>query len=257
MRALLVGNVGDGEPGLVGERFEYHGYQFERVDRDHPETWPTLDGAELVVLLGSEWSVYWPDIVDAVEAEAAAIRECVQRDIPIFGICFGSQMSAHALGGRVFKADHKEIGWYHVEPSNGTGGVASHGTGGEPSHGVVGEQSPGVVPAGPWMQWHSDVVELPPGAVQMAVSDVGPQAWRVGRTFCVQFHPEATGSIVERWVRGGGHAEASAIGRDPEQLIADSYVNSEAARPNTNALVDWFVAEVIGSPSVSSGRRES
>ena len=73
MRALLVGNVGDGDPGLVGARFEHHGYAFERVDRDHPETWPTLDGAELIVLLGSEWSVYWPDIVEAVEAEAAAI----------------------------------------------------------------------------------------------------------------------------------------------------------------------------------------
>ena len=72
MRALLVGNVGDGDPGLVGARFEHHGYAFERVDRDHPETWPALDGAELIVLLGSEWSVYWPDIVEAVEAEAAA-----------------------------------------------------------------------------------------------------------------------------------------------------------------------------------------
>ena len=225
MRALVVGNVGDGDPGLVGARFEHHGYVFERVDRDHPETWPTLDGAELVVLLGSEWSVYWPDIVDAVEAEAAAIRECARRDIPVFGICFGSQITAHALGGRVYRADHKEIGWYQVDSNHPA------------------------VAAGPWMQWHSDVVDVPPGAVEMARSDVGPQAWQLGRTFCVQFHPEVTGEIVERWVSGGGHAEAAGIGRDPDQLIADSYRNPQIARPNTDALVDWFVSDVMAHPS--------
>ncbi|MEI2704787.1 MAG: gamma-glutamyl-gamma-aminobutyrate hydrolase family protein [Ilumatobacteraceae bacterium] len=217
MRALLVGNVGDGDPGLVGARFEHHGYTFERVDRDHPETWPTLDGAELIVLLGSEWSVYWPDIVEAVEAEAAAIRECVRRDIPIFGICFGSQIAAHALGGRVYQAAHKEIGWYGVDSAHDA------------------------IATGPWMQWHSDVVDVPPGAVQLASSDVGPQAWHVGRTFCTQFHPEVTGEVVERWVRGGGAGEAAGVGRDPEQLIADTYRNTDLARPNTDTLVDWFV----------------
>ncbi len=226
MRALLVGNVGDADGGLVTARFEHHGYRFERVDRDHPETWPTLDGAELVVLLGSEWSVYWPDIVEAVEAEAAAIRECVRREIPIFGICFGSQIAAHALGGRVFRAEHQEIGWYEVAVQPGAA----------------------VPAAGPWMQWHSDVVDVPADAVVLATSDVGPQAWSVGRTLCVQFHPEVTGPIVERWVRGGGHAEAEAFGRDPELLIAQSHQLSGQARPNTDDLVDWFVASVMSTP---------
>lgn len=176
---------------MVGARFEHHGYAFERVDRDHPETWPTLDGAELIVLLGSEWSVYWPDIVEAVEAEAAAIRECVRRDIPIFGICFGSQIAAHALGGRVYQAAHKEIGWYGVDSAHDA------------------------IATGPWMQWHSDVVDVPPGAVQLASSDVGPQAWHVGRTFCTQFHPEVTGEVVERWVRGAAPVRRPASAGTP------------------------------------------
>ncbi len=229
MRALVVGNVGDGDPGLVGARFQEHGYVFERVDRDHPERWPTLDGCDLVLLLGSEWSVYWPDIVDQVGAEAAAIRECVRRDIPIFGICFGSQIAAHALGARVYRADEKEIGWYQVDSQHAA------------------------VASGPWMQWHSDVVDLPEGATEMARSAVGPQAWRVGRTFCVQFHPEVTGEIVDRWVSGGGADEARSIGRDPDRLIVDSYHQPMVAKPNTDALVDWFVAEVVGSVPVEAG----
>lgn len=223
MRALLVGNVGDGDPGLVGARFAEHGYEFERVDRDHPDTWPALDGAGLVVLLGSEWSVYWPDVMNAVEAEAAAIRECVRRDIPVFGVCFGSQIAAHALGGRVYRADTKEIGWYDVESDHPA------------------------IAAGPWMQWHSDVVDVPPGAVELARSAVGPQAWHVGRTFCTQFHPEVTREVVERWVRSGGAAEAEGVGVDPDQLIADTIANSERARPNTDALVDWFVDTFVAS----------
>ena len=58
---------------------------------------------------------------------------------------------------------------------------------------------PEVIAAGPWLQWHSDVVTVPPGAEELARSAVGPQAWRIGRTLCTQFHPEATETMLARW----------------------------------------------------------
>ncbi len=91
MRALLIANQNDADAGFVGERFRFHGYSFTECFREHPQEWPELDGHDLVVLLGSEWSVYWPEIADNVAAEAALIRQAHERGVPQFGICFGIQ----------------------------------------------------------------------------------------------------------------------------------------------------------------------
>ncbi|MFM7044156.1 MAG: hypothetical protein ACKOYG_01205 [Ilumatobacteraceae bacterium] len=99
----------------------------------------------------------------------------------------------------------------------------------------------------PWFQWHSDVVTVPGEATELARSAVGPQAWRLGRSFCTQFHPEVSESIVRRWVDGGGDEEARRHGRDPEALVTDTRRNVVDSRPNAERLVDWFIDEVASS----------
>ena len=34
--------------------------------------------------------------------------------MPVYGICYGNQIMAHALGGTVERAREPEIGWHHV-----------------------------------------------------------------------------------------------------------------------------------------------
>ena len=46
-----------------------------QLPREHPAQWPTLDGIDLVPLLGSEWSVYWGNAAKIIEAESELIRE--------------------------------------------------------------------------------------------------------------------------------------------------------------------------------------
>ena len=60
MRALLIANAADADAGFVGERFRHHGFAFTECHRERPAEWAELDGHDLVLLLGSEWSVYWP-----------------------------------------------------------------------------------------------------------------------------------------------------------------------------------------------------
>ena len=62
-----------------------------------------------LLLLGSEWSVYWPEVAEYVAAETALIREAHRRGIPQFGICFGNQSMAHALGGTVERARAAQV----------------------------------------------------------------------------------------------------------------------------------------------------
>jgi GMP synthase-like glutamine amidotransferase len=225
MRALLIANAADADGGFIAERFRHRGFSFTECHRENPSDWPALDGHELIVTLGSEWSVYWPHVADSVAAEAELIRTAHEADVPIYGICYGNQIMAHALGGTVEKAREPEIGWKQVV-----------------------SDVPEVIPEGPWMQWHYDVVTVPPDAAELARSAVGPQAWRMDRSFCTQFHPEATETMIRRWATSdGGSAELLKYGIEPDQLIDDTRRNVAESQPAAHHLVDWYLDRVAGA----------
>lgn len=225
MRALLIANAADADAGFIGERFREHGYAFDECHREHPGDWPELDGHELLLLLGSEWSVYWPEVADKVGAEVALLQQAAARGIPVFGICFGSQVMAHAFGGAAFKAEIAEIGWQQVQTD-----------------------VPDVIAPGPWMEWHYDVVRVPPNAVEMARTESGPQAWNLGRMFCTQFHPEVHEGVVRRWATGFGEQELLRIGSSPDELLQATRAAVGASRPNAERLVDWFCESIAPRP---------
>jgi GMP synthase-like glutamine amidotransferase len=223
MRALLIANAEDADAGFVGDRLRHHGFAFDECHREHPDEWPDLDGHDLVLLLGSEWSVYWPQVADEVAAELALIRAAQERGIPQLGICFGNQSLAAALGGTVERGRLPEIGWYDVTTDR-----------------------PDVIASGPWLQWHYDVVTVPPGAEELARSAVGPQAWRLGRSLAVQFHPEATESMLARWTSGGDELER--FGTTAEAVMADTRANTLLSREQAIVLTDWFVEGCPDTP---------
>ena len=222
-----MANSDDCDPGFVGERFRHHGFSFAECHREHPGDWPALEGHDLLVLLGSEWSVYWPHVADHVGAEVALVQQAVRRGVPVFGVCFGTQVLAHALGGSVRRADTAEIGWMHVE-----------------------SDVPDVVASGPWMEWHYDVVTLPGGATELARTAVGPQAWLLGRTFSTQFHPEVHEGIIRRWASGHGADELHRIGSSPDQLLDTTRRSCAASREHNDRMIDWFVDTVATTPFV-------
>jgi GMP synthase-like glutamine amidotransferase len=225
MRALLIANAADADGGFVAERFRRHGYSFTECHRENIGDWPTLEGVELVLTLGSEWSVYWPHVAESVAAEAELIRAAHAGGVPIYGISYGNQVMAHALGGAVERARQPEIGWSQVV-----------------------SDMPDVIAEGPWMQWHYDVVTVPAGSQELARSVVGPQAWQLARSFCTQFHPEATETMIRRWATSdGGSTELLKYGIKPDQLVEDARRNVADSQPAAEHLVDWFLDRVAAS----------
>ncbi|MBN0903368.1 gamma-glutamyl-gamma-aminobutyrate hydrolase family protein, partial [Pseudomonas aeruginosa] len=68
-----------------------------RVFEDEPL--PTPDNQTIAVLTGS-----WAMVTDRLawsERTADWIRQAVAIDMPLFGVCYGHQLMAHALGGEV------------------------------------------------------------------------------------------------------------------------------------------------------------
>ncbi|MET0146203.1 MAG: gamma-glutamyl-gamma-aminobutyrate hydrolase family protein [Ilumatobacteraceae bacterium] len=226
MRAVVIGNADDLDPGFVGHRLRQHGFVFTEGHREDPAGWPGLDGVDLVVQLGSEWNVYRSETAGPVEAEAAFVRDVVGRRTPLLAICFGAQVLSHALGGSVTRTAAPEIGWVELPEDRVTDGAIARG---------------------PWMEWHDDVFTAPEGFDVLAANDVGPQLIRGGRTVATQFHPEATETMVRRWLGEGGADQVLARGGDPDALLALTRANVAVSRPAADALVDWFLDVVAGS----------
>lgn len=239
VRALVLGNGDDLDPGFIGQRFRERGYVFSELHREHPDAWPSLDGVELVLTLGSEWHVLDPARAEAVAAEADLIRRVREAGVALFAICYGAQLLAHALGATVTPLEQPEIGWIEVEPA-------------APGEDLVGDvagdpdRAPPVA-LGPWMSWHSDGFDVPAGFRELARTDAGPQLIVGERTLATQFHPEATETVIARWLRTGGAEQLRAEGGEPTELLGQTRTNVELSRPNAESLVDWFLTDVAPS----------
>jgi GMP synthase (glutamine-hydrolysing) len=121
--------------------------------------------------------------------EAVFIREAVAREVPLFGVCLGSQLIARAVGAKVGPAPTAEVGWHTVE-------LTEAGRD-DPVIGVL----PDILKA---FQWHYYGFELPEGAELLADNAATRQAYRLGeRTWGVQFHPEVTRHMLDYWFVAG------------------------------------------------------
>ena len=227
MRALLVANRGDDDAGYVGERLEQRGFALEVFHRD-AEGSLDMAGYDVVVLLGSDWSVYWEQVNKQVERESEAVRRAAEADVPVLGICYGGQLMSHALGGSVEKADIAEIGWFDVDSDDDD--LAANG---------------------PWFEYHIDKFTPPDNAEVFARTSAGPQAYRLGRMLAIQFHPEVTREIIRRWGEAAGQ-EAADAGADFAQIARQTDELAEQNRKRCHALVDAFL-DTVAFPGTAFG----
>ena len=227
MRAALIANSNEADPGFVGRSLRRRGYAFTDFLREQYSDWLSLDGFDLVVAMGSGWSTYWDHVAEPVAAEQALMKEAMARGIPILGVCFGGQQLSNALGGSVTKAQSTEIGWFSVENLPETAHVA-----------------PKVLSEGPWMQWHYDSFSVPSGATALAQSAGGPQAIVCGRSLGLQFHPEATETIVRMWASEEGAEELANQGIDREELFQTTRLQQADSERRCDELIEWFLTDI-------------
>ncbi len=152
--------------------------------------------ARAIVILGGPMGVYESDRFPHLADEIALAADALARDVPILGVCLGSQILAAAAGGRVYRGPEREIGWFPVTLS--PEGRIDPVVGALPAETVV-------------FHWHGDTFDLPKGGVLLASSRLyAHQAFRLGRcAYGVQFHPEITPEMVDLWVSLAGEGSAA------------------------------------------------
>lgn len=161
-----------------------------------------------------------------IRALGAFLRRAHDANVPTAGICFGHQLIAEALGGRVERAAQ---GW----------GVGVHAAELTPAAaGVV-----GVPQRFRLLHSHQDqVVALPPGGELLATSDHAPiSALRVGSLLGFQGHPEFSPRFAAALMAGR-------VERIGAEVVADAQ-HTLALPTDEAAIARWIGRHLAGGPS--------
>lgn len=176
---------------------------------------PSVDSIRGVVITGSPAMV--TERLDWSEASARWLAKIVEKDIvPVLGLCYGHQLLAHALGGKVgSNPKGREMGTVDVTFHRKE--IESAGE----SDGPVPIFERGVLRG--HMSHVESVLRPPKDAEIFARTDLDPHSVLAfgPRQWGVQFHPEFDREIMQGYVEARRDVLTSE-GLDPDRMIAEA-----------------------------------
>lgn len=196
-----------------------------RVDAGEPLPRPedvpgaVITGSAAMVTERQDWS----------ERTAGWIRRAMDSRTPMFGVCYGHQLMAYALGGTV--------GWLPAGREIGTQSIARTG-------GAIEGWMHGLPHSFPAHTTHrQSVLAPPPGAEVLARSERDPYQFLryAAQVVSTQFHPEFTAAGMRAYIT----ARTDALREedlDPEALVR-VVRDTEAAR----SLLERFAHAALGN----------
>ena len=200
---LVIQNTRIESSGYLGELLSRDGFDITSINAKH-EIIPNKKFS-LVVILGAPESANdnFPYLIE----EQELIKNSVNNDIPVLGICLGSQLIAKTFGAKIYSGPKKEIGFYNDLKISSDSTFFS------------GFQNPFTV-----FHWHGDTFDLPQGALRLASSEHYPnQAFQYKSAIGLQFHLEVNEEMVNLW-----------LDNTKEKLQKISYINPQEIRSEIN-----------------------
>ena len=219
-QVLALQHVWDDPPGYLGEILQEYGISCEVVNVEQ-DPMPDPTGYQAVVIMGGPQHVYDYAHLPYIEPEKALLRQAVEADIPVLGICLGGQLLASALGAEVRKHDLTELGFVQIPLTE------------------AGRQEPlfaGLPDRYLGFHWHEDVFELPAGALLLASNERAPnQAFRYNtRAYGLQFHIELNTELAMTWLR------TPELAREIDETLGEADASARLAQ-------EWTACEALYS----------
>ena len=166
---IIILDFGSQYNQLIGRRIREMGVYSEILPFNTPLETILEKQPKGIILSGG------PSSVNAENAHLIQ-KELYEQGIPVLGICYGMQLTAHLLGGKVHKGVKGEYGKAHLEivkESSLLKGVTNNS--------IV------------WMSHFDEVGQLPAGFELNAQSGVIASISNEDKKiYCVQFHPEVS-----------------------------------------------------------------
>ena len=217
---LVIQNTRIEEIGYLGELLNNDGFVIHLVNAKH-EKLPEKNYS-LLVILGAPESAN--DNLPYLQAEQRLIKKTVDADIPVLGICLGSQLIAKTFGGKVYRGPKKEIGFYHDLRIDNNSKLFS------------GFTNPFTV-----FHWHGDTFDLPEKAVRLVHSEnYQNQAFQIASAVGLQFHLEVNEEMVNLWLDKTQEKLHQIPYIDPQKIRSDIDENISIVKNNMNNFYNNF-----------------
>ena len=214
--------------GRLAKRLDHFGLDWVEVTVIDGDPLPPAEEVGVLVLMGGRMGAYETDDHPYLVEEMKLVRELVNRDAPVLGICLGSQLVASALGGRVTLADRPEVGAVSINLTE-----AGY------RHPVISRVAGRRV-----FEMHQDTFDLPPDSELLASSDRFPQAFSHGSALAIQFHPEAHNSQGRRWGEQGAREMVRRAGVTPEGFLAGMKDAERELSEGSYQLLDAWIRRI-------------
>ena len=217
---LLVKNTNTEGSGYLGELLKNDGFEITSVNAKHeqlPEKYFSL-----VVILGAPESAN--DELPYLQAEQELIKNYVEKNIPVLGICLGSQLIAKTFGAKVYRGPQKEIGFYNDLKTSNDSSL------------FTGFKNPFTV-----FHWHGDTFDLPEGAIRLASSEYYlNQAFQYKSAIGLQFHLEVNEEMVNLWLDNTEEKLKKIPDIDPQKIRSEIIENISTVKSNMNNFYNNF-----------------
>jgi GMP synthase (glutamine-hydrolysing) len=191
-------NLGNIEDWALSKRHQISDTQLYNND-----PLPGPEEFDWLIVMGGPMNIYEEDRFPWLAREKTFIKDAIDANRIVLGVCLGAQLIASVLGAKIHKNQHPEIGWFDVRLTDTA------------SRSRVFGRLPKRFTA---FHWHGDTFDLPPGATWIAESDAcRNQAFEYGgRVIGLQFHLDTTLESTRRLVEHCG-----------DELVPGEYVQSE------------------------------
>lgn len=188
-------------PGQLGPALRRAGFTLELRAAPQPED----TEADLVVVMGKALGPSEVESSPRLEEERRLIARRLEAGRPSLGLGRGAGVLAAAAGARLQPGEKGPV--LGVHPVSLT------------LEGLADPLFAGFEEFFDALHWQADTFEPIPGAQVLASTTRYPhQAFRVGKSYGVRFHPEVDGSLFERWVQVA-REDAGRVGLTAEELL--------------------------------------
>ena len=217
---LLVQNTRIEGSGYLGDLLKNDGFEITSVNAKNEEL-PKKDFS-LIVILGAPESAN--DDLPYLLAEQQLIKDCVEKNIPVLGICLGSQLIAKTFGAKIYRGPKKEIGFYNDLKISNDSTLFS------------GFKNPFTV-----FHWHADTFDLPENAIRLASSEHYPnQAFQYKSAVGLQFHLEVNEDMVNLWLDNSEEKLKKISDINPQKIRSEINENISTVKSNMKNFYNNF-----------------